>query len=45
LLSMQASEQEGIDATSLWVVLGVVAAIAAVTVVALVLRKRKKNVT
>jgi LPXTG-motif cell wall-anchored protein len=41
--SMQASEQEGIDATSLGIVLGVIAAIAVVTVAGLFLRKRRKS--
>jgi predicted nucleic acid-binding Zn-ribbon protein len=41
--SMTTNAQEGIDTTSLWLVLGVIAVIAAVTAAGLVLRKRRQS--
>jgi hypothetical protein len=43
--SMQASEEEGIGATSLWLVIGVVVVIVTVTVAGLILIKRRKSKT
>ena len=43
--SMKPSEEEGIGATSLWLVFGVVAVIIAVTGAGLILIKRRKSKT